>query len=898
YLLSLGFELDLCRQALSQNSTMENATEWILNPSRAPILNLAQTSSIPKKAATNDMDLSVPYSSGSHLKYKSLENDSKDKAYEESRRAQQKKFEQIANELRKDKIMEREAKKRALLEIKNDHEKRKYKGGPSKASSLPVNKTLTERERMQIELKEKKKLEQEQKQRVLEDIHNDKNDKKDKRSKLSSTSFTTTLSTPQKANAIEAFIQFKLSDASTIRQKFPLTARVKDLLEFIFEKELVLHNAISINNLSLVCVFPRRVFTLDDGGLDMKEANFLPNVSLNVLIAPTSPPDVTQEDTIDNTDEHDMDGIAESDSDDELNSMIDAYTPAFNSLLPPLIARHRRSYGPETSGGHQLTDLSPPVEEIAETTETEHVEENAANLDRRENMALAAEQRSNTKTTGPNARVVKPRNPKALKYFCSATVAGLLTQHTSSANRYLKSLSCISADIAESLLKYLIKNGKLNVTTLRKLADHCYLQNVIFDSYSYCTDSLIEDLSKSNSSVSITKLSLRGCELITDGAIRSLEGLKNLTYLDLNNCKVTDKGLKSLEKLPYLSYLNLSKTKITNTGIASMVGNAKFKPELQVLLLDGCTRVKSCGILIPIVNGNFTLNETTTWILSCLPTEFLNLIQLSFAYTTPGSITEDQKLTNKNIRLEQLDINHTCFNDQDLIGKISQFKSLVELKLGGCEELTMRGLSFLPRELKNLRHIQFPNREHELDSVLHRYKDLPIEYLDLSGFLNITDEGAENIAFMKHLRYLNLNGTKVTDEGIGQFENLIELDTLYLDRTLLTDVGLKKLQGLSKLETLSLSRTKITNDGLCMLGDFEQTSFARNLRTLNLAQCTLVTDKGVRGLAAGMLNLTNLNLDHTGVGKSCLKYLKDLKNLNLVRLQGIEKEEDDTMDNE
>lgn len=48
--------------------------------------------------------------------------------------------------------------------------------------------------------------------------------------------------------------KFKLSDASTIRQKFPLTARVKDLLEFIFEKELVLHNAISINNLSLVCV--------------------------------------------------------------------------------------------------------------------------------------------------------------------------------------------------------------------------------------------------------------------------------------------------------------------------------------------------------------------------------------------------------------------------------------------------------------------------------------------------------------------------------------------------------------------------------------------------------------------------------------------------------------------
>lgn len=98
---------------------------------------------------------------------------------------------------------------------------------------------------------------------------------------------------------------------------------------------------------------------------------------------------------------------------------------------------------------------------------------------------------------------------------------------------------------------------------------------------------------------------------------------------------------------------------------------------------------------------------------------------------------------------------------------------------------------------------------------------------------------------------------------------MIELETLYLDRTSLTDIGLGKLQGkkaietnivksgplkclqigLSKLETLSLSHTKITNDGLCMLGDFERTSFTRNLRTLNLAQCTLVTDRGVRGLA-------------------------------------------------
>lgn len=114
-----------------------------------------------------------------------------------------------------------------------------------------------------------------------------------------------------------------------------------------------------------------------------------------------------------------------------------------------------------------------------------------------------------------------------------------------------------------------------------------------------------------------------------------------------------------------------------------------------------------------------------------------------------------------------------------------------------------------------------------------------------------------------------------------------------MDRTLVTDVGLEKLSGLSKLETLSLSRTGVTNDGLYVLGDFERTSFARNLRTLNLSQCRLISDKGVKCLSgkgyavsqlqvtflnivyyAGMINLTNLNLDHTNVSKSCVKYLQ------------------------
>jgi hypothetical protein len=38
--------------------------------------------------------------------------------------------------------------------------------------------------------------------------------------------------------------------------------------------------------------------------------------------------------------------------------------------------------------------------------------------------------------------------------------------------------------------------------------------------------------------------------------------------------------------------------------------------------------------------------------------------------------------------------------------------------------------------------------------------------MDLSSFVNLTDEGLQYISDMKDLEYLGLNGTKITDEGL------------------------------------------------------------------------------------------------------------------------------------
>jgi hypothetical protein len=69
-------------------------------------------------------------------------------------------------------------------------------------------------------------------------------------------------------------------------------------------------------------------------------------------------------------------------------------------------------------------------------------------------------------------------------------------------------------------------------------------------------------------------------------------------------------------------------------------------------------------------------------------------LSLADTYIQPQETTD--KLRN-DIKLEQLNLVNTLINDNDLMQIVSEFRCLVELKLGGCTSITTRGLSFLPR---------------------------------------------------------------------------------------------------------------------------------------------------------------------------------------------------------
>jgi hypothetical protein len=93
---------------------------------------------------------------------------------------------------------------------------------------------------------------------------------------------------------------------------------VDDLLDFVHTKELAWNPNVVKDTISLINVFPRRVYTHNDGSLDMKSAGFLPNVSLNVNIAvPEAPISVVEEEPMITEQEQDTDMREPSDPEED-----------------------------------------------------------------------------------------------------------------------------------------------------------------------------------------------------------------------------------------------------------------------------------------------------------------------------------------------------------------------------------------------------------------------------------------------------------------------------------------------------------------------------------------------------------------------------------------------------
>lgn len=163
------------------------------------------------------------------------------------------------------------------------------------------------------------------------------------------------------------------------------------------------------------------------------------------------------------------------------------------------------------------------------------------------------------------------------------------------------------------------------------------------------------------------------------------------------------------------------------------------------------------------------------------------------------------------------------------------------------------------------------------DDDLKKLPLVPFSFgLSLAGQEKITDVGMANLASVKNLCYLCLNGTNITDAGVKKLANLQDLSSLDLSFSKFTDVG--AIVDFKNLSALNLNATRVAGSGL------REIFRLKGLRFLDLG-FTDVDDADLRGIIK-LQNLTSLSLLQTLVTDDGVHELVELRNLTYLRLDG------------
>ncbi|CAI7873627.1 unnamed protein product [Closterium sp. NIES-53] len=150
--------------------------------------------------------------------------------------------------------------------------------------------------------------------------------------------------------------------------------------------------------------------------------------------------------------------------------------------------------------------------------------------------------------------------------------------------------------------------------------------------------------------------------------------------------------------------------------------------------------------------------------------------------------------------------------------------------------------------------------------------------IDLSSVSLLTDVALTQLASVRSLTWLNLNGaTGFTAAGVRQLFSLTNLVLLNLIATNTADAALEGISGLNSLHTLNLGNNGITDVGIQKLQGMTQ------LTALDVSECSSVTSASM--VHVGELTaLTSLRLNDTGVTEDGLQHLTALTALKALTL--------------
>ncbi|GJJ74481.1 hypothetical protein EMPS_06839 [Entomortierella parvispora] len=793
----------------------------------------------------------------------------KDEALEAQNNARVLEANRRAEKVKKDKAMERLARQRTLNAFKEDQEARKLRsqGGAGASSSVTASAAAA----MPGALPQP----------------------------MESVSTSNPAPQPSTPASAKTMVQIRLKNGSVLKKSLDCTSTLKDLFDIARAEDGHLGNA----DISLIQPFPRREFTSIEGSLTLVEAGLVPSCSLNVFVqAPIVAPqplapsarlsdDIEMEEpSSDDDDEQqqpaseendesmDEDNEAgdESNDEDDQDDMMHAL-PVLGHLPhggnPPAgrgRGRGRGRGGMAFAGvGHALGSSSLSASAEQPTTETSTADQDT---DRRQRILeamahRAKDQGSSTAEAVQTPKKIRERMVPSLQSLCSYEVAVMLTSRSAASAQHLKLLGDnLGSQAAESIVRELIKLNQLDQLSFKRFF-RCSLVNIVLDGYSRATDSLLDAVGSCQSR-SLMYLSLKSCTFLTDAGFSNIARLEELDFLDLSHCRITDKTLAFTLNLPNLSTLHLSSTKITTGGLAKTIADAAWSTTLQTLDVSYCKGIAGRNALSSL-QGLTNLQKL--------------LLNNTDAFGEPGVLLPAASTFQE---LVHLDLAWTRVCSQDAVALAGVLGTLEFLNLSSCVNVDTHALEQCVTRLPSLQTLRFPNREHDLRSVLPMAASLPLVELDLTGFLFVTDEAILTLEAAQHLQILSLTGTKLTDIGAAVFVHLSSLKELSLGRTSISDKAIEYMRDLARIETLSMPHCgRLTTKGMNSLG--RCAFFTLNLKRLHLGENPFIHDEALLVLARA-LELTSLNLQNTDVTEAkALQLQNSLPHLTQLNIQGI-----------
>jgi hypothetical protein len=234
----------------------------------------------------------------------------------------------------------------------------------------------------------------------------------------------------------------------------------------------------------------------------------------------------------------------------------------------------------------------------------------------------------------------------------------------------------------------------------------------------------------------------------------------------------------------------------------------------------------------------------------------------------------------------------------------------VDLRATWVTDTDLRKLTQFPK----LTHLDL-SLTHIGDQGMQELKGLPgIVDLNLRFSEYVTDEGLGAVKEWKHLKHLNVHGTKISDTTLDHVSGIPTLESLDVGSSLVTDVGIERLSTLPNLKELTMGGIELGDAGLQALRLLPGLTYLdlngrqgtdSNVWTIAMSDRgleALLTLKELRELRFGC---TTLGVGREGrrfatvsmmsVTSRWLEQMKVLTKLERLKLQGCDRVDDESM---